>query len=145
MEDQLLKKGKVVLFFLVNVGREYKSKNSADLDSILTLRMENIKLRLQLKAELDRRTFQNSAADLSGVVETELQVNPPMVSMKKEEASRRKKKAKISVADLVCKECGTNSSPEWRRGPEGPKTLCNACGLLFAKKMKLAAQGPSFT
>jgi PAS domain-containing protein len=118
----VIEEGESCPIFLVNVGREYKSKNSADLDSILTLRMENIKLRLQLKAELDRRTFQNSAADLTGVVEPELQVNPPLVSMKKEETARRRKKAKISVADLVCKECGTNSSPEWRRGPEGPKT-----------------------
>ncbi|KAK7528355.1 uncharacterized protein IWZ02DRAFT_359470, partial [Phyllosticta citriasiana] len=28
----------------------------------------------------------------------------------------------------VCVECGTTQAPEWRRGPMGPKTLCNACG-----------------
>ena len=28
----------------------------------------------------------------------------------------------------VCISCGTSSSPEWRKGPMGPKTLCNACG-----------------
>jgi len=40
--------------FVVNIGREYKSKTSADLDSILTLRLENIKLRLKLKSELEK-------------------------------------------------------------------------------------------
>lgn len=28
----------------------------------------------------------------------------------------------------VCTDCGTADSPEWRKGPSGPKTLCNACG-----------------
>lgn len=28
---------------------------------------------------------------------------------------------------------GTVDSPEWRKGPEGPKSLCNACGLRYAK------------
>ncbi|KAL3464699.1 hypothetical protein BJX64DRAFT_254189 [Aspergillus heterothallicus] len=27
-----------------------------------------------------------------------------------------------------CADCGTSDSPEWRKGPDGPKTLCNACG-----------------
>jgi len=31
-----------------------------------------------------------------------------------------------------CYHCGTTDSPEWRKGPEGANTLCNACGLRFA-------------
>lgn len=27
-----------------------------------------------------------------------------------------------------CNSCQTNVTPMWRRGPEGPATLCNACG-----------------
>ena len=39
------------------------------------------------------------------------------------------KKKKLKVADeFVCTDCGTLDSPEWRKGPNGPKTLCNACG-----------------
>ena len=39
------------------------------------------------------------------------------------------KKKKLKVADeYVCTDCGTLDSPEWRKGPTGPKTLCNACG-----------------
>ncbi|QRV78866.1 GATA type zinc finger [Ceratobasidium sp. AG-Ba] len=33
----------------------------------------------------------------------------------------------------VCTTCSRTDSPEWRRGPYGPKTLCNACGLKWAK------------
>ncbi|KAF9917917.1 hypothetical protein BX616_010863 [Lobosporangium transversale] len=28
-----------------------------------------------------------------------------------------------------CAYCGVTSTPTWRRGPEGPHTLCNACGV----------------
>lgn len=39
------------------------------------------------------------------------------------------KKKKLKIADeYVCTDCGTLDSPEWRKGPNGPKTLCNACG-----------------
>jgi len=52
------------------------------------------------------------------------------------------KKKKIKMADeYVCTDCGTLDSPEWRKGPSGPKTLCNACGLRWAKKEK-KKQGP---
>ncbi|KAI7867543.1 hypothetical protein BDF14DRAFT_1726232 [Spinellus fusiger] len=40
------------------------------------------------------------------------------------------------VEEYICTDCGTANSPEWRKGPQGPKTLCNACGLRWAKKNK---------
>lgn len=45
------------------------------------------------------------------------------------------KKKKLKVADeYVCTDCGTLDSPEWRKGPNGPKTLCNACGCMSPHK-----------
>ncbi|QLQ78073.1 hypothetical protein HG537_0A03200 [Torulaspora globosa] len=35
-----------------------------------------------------------------------------------------------------CVHCGENSTPEWRRGPYGNRTLCNACGLFYRKLIK---------
>lgn len=63
-----------------------------------------------------------------------------------EDEREREKKRKMKVADeYVCTDCGTLDSPEWRRGPNGPKTLCNACGLRWAKKEKKRSEqtGPS--
>ncbi|ELR07401.1 blue light receptor [Pseudogymnoascus destructans] len=52
------------------------------------------------------------------------------------------KKKKLKTADkYVCTDCGTLDSPEWRKGPEGPKTLCNACGLRWAKQEKKKSGG----
>ncbi|KAK9455456.1 hypothetical protein V1511DRAFT_488315 [Dipodascopsis uninucleata] len=35
-----------------------------------------------------------------------------------------------------CHQCGISETPEWRRGPDGARTLCNACGLHHAKLIK---------
>ncbi|KAI5797466.1 hypothetical protein DFH27DRAFT_612177 [Peziza echinospora] len=32
-----------------------------------------------------------------------------------------------------CHSCHRAETPEWRRGPDGARTLCNACGLHYAK------------
>ena len=35
-----------------------------------------------------------------------------------------------------CRACGVKETPEIRKGPEGPKTLCNRCGLRWSKKQR---------
>ncbi|GFR39929.1 hypothetical protein Agub_g5 [Astrephomene gubernaculifera] len=35
-----------------------------------------------------------------------------------------------------CTQCGTQTTPVWRAGPHGPKTLCNACGVRYMKVAK---------
>lgn len=30
-----------------------------------------------------------------------------------------------------CLHCATDKTPQWRTGPLGPKTLCNACGVRY--------------
>jgi GATA zinc finger len=42
----------------------------------------------------------------------------------------------------ACTTCGATKSPMWRNGAAGPKTLCNACGVKYQRRMhkqKLAA------
>ncbi|KAL0738685.1 hypothetical protein Bca4012_014895 [Brassica carinata] len=35
-----------------------------------------------------------------------------------------------------CSECKTTTTPMWRGGPSGPKSLCNACGIRFRKQRR---------
>eukprot|EP01089_Gocevia_fonbrunei_P009361 TRINITY_DN21642_c0_g1_i1.p1 TRINITY_DN21642_c0_g1~~TRINITY_DN21642_c0_g1_i1.p1 ORF type:complete len:206 (+),score=35.63 TRINITY_DN21642_c0_g1_i1:66-683(+) len=55
-------------------------------------------------------------------------------------AARKKPCTSANPSQLICYHCNTTDTPEWRRGPAGPKTLCNACGLQYAKRVKLAKQ-----
>ncbi|CAF2157101.1 hypothetical protein HID58_024788 [Brassica napus] len=44
-----------------------------------------------------------------------------------------------------CASCDTTSTPLWRNGPKGPKSLCNACGIRFKKEERRAAARNSIT
>ncbi|KAI9168644.1 hypothetical protein H9P43_008017 [Blastocladiella emersonii ATCC 22665] len=50
--------------------------------------------------------------------------------------SKKRRKRSRPKEGYVCMDCGTDQSPEWRRGPNGEKCLCNACGLRFAKRKR---------
>ena len=43
-------------------------------------------------------------------------------------------------AGKKCQVCGTTETPQWRRGPSGKRTLCNACGVKWSTgRLKLSA------
>lgn len=37
----------------------------------------------------------------------------------------------------TCLNCGCHQTPQWRCGPLGPRTLCNACGVRYKKGLPL--------
>lgn len=48
----------------------------------------------------------------------------------------------------VCSDCNTSTTPLWRSGPRGPKSLCNACGIRQRKArraMQAAAERGAIT
>eukprot|EP01088_Endostelium_zonatum_P018416 TRINITY_DN5905_c0_g1_i1.p1 TRINITY_DN5905_c0_g1~~TRINITY_DN5905_c0_g1_i1.p1 ORF type:complete len:277 (+),score=55.34 TRINITY_DN5905_c0_g1_i1:184-1014(+) len=60
----------------------------------------------------------------------------PSVDLKK----RKRAKGAEKKTNYVCRACGVKETPEWRKGPLGKKTLCNACGLRWAKALKNQAE-----
>lgn len=44
-----------------------------------------------------------------------------------------------------CHACNSSETPEWRRGPDGARTLCNACGLHYAKMERKRAAAAAAT
>ncbi|KAI9189699.1 white collar 2 type of transcription factor [Blastocladiella emersonii ATCC 22665] len=84
-----------------------------------------------------------AAADANGSSDTGASANGGAESSSS--ANPRRKKRKVAPVDhgpqeRVCIDCGTTKSPEWRKGPTGAKTLCNACGLRYAKRVKSESQ-----
>lgn len=40
-----------------------------------------------------------------------------------------------------CTKCGSTKTPQWREGPYGAKTLCNACGVKRTRKLRAEQEG----
>ncbi|KAI3470473.1 hypothetical protein Pfo_027136 [Paulownia fortunei] len=73
--------------------------------------------------------------------------SPPMKKIPKLAGAEQKKKKKIKItlpmdpeethqnppaqAVRKCMHCEITKTPQWRAGPMGPKTLCNACGVRY--------------
>ncbi|RLM75677.1 GATA transcription factor 6-like [Panicum miliaceum] len=45
--------------------------------------------------------------------------------------------------DRRCSHCGVQKTPQWRAGPKGAKTLCNACGVRYKSGRLLPEYRPA--
>ncbi|KAI8993725.1 hypothetical protein BDB01DRAFT_847567 [Pilobolus umbonatus] len=57
--------------------------------------------------------------------------------------NRQRKRGKRAAFQGRCHSCNISETPEWRRGPDGARTLCNACGLHYAKLSRKHQQSNS--
>ncbi|KNC98464.1 PAS domain S-box protein [Spizellomyces punctatus DAOM BR117] len=130
---------------IVHTGREYRSKASISIDSLLEYRIENLRLRRLLEKAVRERggdpehhpLLRKKGQGIVTAVELEEEADESVVvDDKRDKGAKRKKKSRVPTEELFCRQCGTTQSPEWRKGPSGPKTLCNACGLAFSKKQR---------
>ncbi|XP_072995787.1 uncharacterized protein [Typha latifolia] len=55
-----------------------------------------------------------------------------------EEEAARETTTKEAVPFKACELCGTSTTPLWRTGPNGPKSVCNACGIKYRKRRRSA-------
>lgn len=55
------------------------------------------------------------------------------VSFPVSELNASNRKTQRAAPPGRCHSCNRAETPEWRRGPDGARTLCNACGLHYAK------------
>ncbi|GBF97254.1 hypothetical protein Rsub_09945 [Raphidocelis subcapitata] len=44
----------------------------------------------------------------------------------------------------LCFECGSKQTPQWREGPAGARTLCNACGMRYQRSQGKCITRPKF-
>ncbi|KIL87387.1 hypothetical protein FAVG1_09093 [Fusarium avenaceum] len=45
---------------------------------------------------------------------------------------------KLNDSTPSCEFCHVEQTPKWREGPQGPRSLCNVCGLIYAKREEKA-------
>ncbi|KAL8543083.1 hypothetical protein ACS0TY_003822 [Phlomoides rotata] len=67
-------------------------------------------------------------------------------SVEKPPAKKQKRKTDAeagSVTGRRCTHCQVQKTPQWRTGPLGPKTLCNACGVRFKSGRLFAEYRPA--
>lgn len=82
-----------------------------------------------------------ASSDSENVAESQL-----VTKMPKQASGEPKKKKKIKLSPPLaqadgnqnasqpvrkCMHCDITKTPQWRAGPMGPKTLCNACGVRY--------------
>ncbi|KAK8035216.1 hypothetical protein PG993_010211 [Apiospora rasikravindrae] len=56
------------------------------------------------------------------------------VRHKKQEV--RSSKDEETYRPTYCRHCNRTETVKWRQGPDGVRTLCNVCGLLYAKRLQ---------
>ncbi|KAI4316527.1 hypothetical protein L6164_024504 [Bauhinia variegata] len=56
------------------------------------------------------------------------------------DAAENSQRISPSNTTRVCSDCNTTSTPLWRSGPKGPKSLCNACGIRKRKARRAMAE-----
>ncbi len=54
----------------------------------------------------------------------------------------RRKRPQVRHPRKTCSNCGSHKTPQWRCGPEGLETLCNACGVRHGKGLPLICTVP---
>lgn len=77
---------------------------------------------------------------------------PPAPPSKKQKTKKRGRKPKPPQASSAaagggyerrCSHCGVQKTPQWRAGPLGAKTLCNACGVRYKSGRLLPEYRPA--
>ncbi|ORY01548.1 hypothetical protein K493DRAFT_334925 [Basidiobolus meristosporus CBS 931.73] len=94
----------------------------------------------------DTNQLVDSAKALYDVFLTaEQRTSPSQSPVPTKSSEKPKKRTKSNQAKLYCHSCNCTDTPEWRKGPLGPRTLCNACGLIWAKLSKKKAKEAQMT
>ncbi|CAM0956917.1 unnamed protein product [Alopecurus aequalis] len=63
-------------------------------------------------------------------------MEPSVVVTRQRRRAAASSPSAATVAELGqrrCWHCGRTETPQWREGPEGPHTLCNACGIRYRR------------
>ncbi|VDB82760.1 unnamed protein product [Peniophora sp. CBMAI 1063] len=138
------------------VAKPTPNRNTAMLNTFLELKIENARLqaRVQTLKSQGPLVGDGAGANVERALQSAVDSRDPTAfytalgavgsahapsylhSGQSDDADGAPHKRRKVIEPHVCTTCGRTDSPEWRKGPRGPKTLCNACGLRWAKKVR---------
>ncbi|CAH8386063.1 unnamed protein product [Eruca vesicaria subsp. sativa] len=101
---------------------------------------------ISLHSFLSEMLEKEFAMDESDSEETYLSSENPSKKRRKKNSSNNPHSPEPFNADGTirkCTHCETTKTPQWREGPNGPKTLCNACGVRFRSGRLLPEYRPA--
>lgn len=109
------------------------TKSRVQLDSLMKIReVVMTQQAAQEQQAADQRQQQKSFAEpaASAALEQGGEVDESKAGFAGSDTKKRRGRA---APPGRCHSCNRAETPEWRRGPDGARTLCNACGLHYAK------------
>lgn len=95
----------------------------------------------ELPGDIDLMAMINISEDITRTLRSvqqykaELRRQPEAMSRERRHDVRSRRRRSIR-GPKHCVDCNCTETPEWRSGPKGPSSLCNVCGLLFAKNLQ---------
>ncbi|XP_061339576.1 GATA transcription factor 5-like [Gastrolobium bilobum] len=87
-----------------------------------------------------------SSSSSSSLPETTVTTNRVFSETKSPEKKAKRRAALDGGVEKIprrCSHCGVQKTPQWRTGPLGAKTLCNACGVRFKSGRLLPEYRPA--
>ncbi|XP_051140305.1 GATA transcription factor 5-like [Andrographis paniculata] len=92
----------------------------------------------------------STSSSISSASSTTTSFSPPnllLVPAQPKPAKKQKKKPAdgggAAAQPRKCSHCGVTKTPQWRAGPMGSKTLCNACGVRYKSGRLLPEYRPA--
>ncbi|CAG8484239.1 14173_t:CDS:2 [Gigaspora rosea] len=100
--------------------------NETQLTNIINRAYDVLNILTGLKNEVtSRNSDPSSAIDNDDSLDLNRKQRPDVTSQR----TKYRKRSKRAAPPGRCHSCNISETPEWRRGPDGARTLCNACGL----------------
>ncbi|KAK1778047.1 hypothetical protein QBC45DRAFT_170821 [Copromyces sp. CBS 386.78] len=108
-----------------------ESEISVVIDSAVVA-VENLKNLRHLIAQINSERSRENGGRKSGAEDDDVSMYGDGMG-KHSSFNEVKKRRGRAAPPGRCHSCNRIDTPEWRRGPDGARTLCNACGLHYAK------------
>ncbi|CAG8470905.1 9807_t:CDS:2 [Acaulospora colombiana] len=101
--------------------------NETHLTHMINRTYEVLDVLFGIRNEISSRTAENAPVDVGEII---LSRKPRAINVSQPRTKYRKRNKRAAPPGR-CHSCNISETPEWRRGPDGARTLCNACD--FAK------------